>query len=216
MEPTEELIERAKKGDRDAFGALIQPVLASGFRLAAGILRDRHAAEDATQDAVLTAWRKLGNLRSGAPLERWFLAIVANRCRKVWHHRNRQTVIPDREPLNADGLPRTVPGRTPRRLAVSRLPDGVSRGRDAPVHTLAADELRQHSLPGSNTNGIRSDSRGASRQKVHPRDPGLQRLPCFIRGAPRPRRADPNYLAVTAPRTRASVSARRRSPGSAV
>jgi RNA polymerase sigma factor (sigma-70 family) len=96
MEPTEELIERAKKGDRDAFGALIQPVLASGFRLAAGILRDRHAAEDATQDAVLTAWRKLGNLRSGAPLEPWFLAIVANRCRKVWHHRNRQTVIPDR------------------------------------------------------------------------------------------------------------------------
>ena len=95
MEPSDELIERARRGDRDAFGALIQPVLARGLRLAVGVLGDRQAAEDATQDAVLTAWRKLGNVRAGAPIEPWFLAIVANRCRKLWHLRNRPTVAPD-------------------------------------------------------------------------------------------------------------------------
>jgi RNA polymerase sigma factor (sigma-70 family) len=97
MEPTDELLDRARKGDPDAFGALIQPVLARGFRLALGVLGDRHAAEDATQDAVLTAWQKLGNVRSGAPIEPWFLAIVANRCRKLWHHRNRHLVVRGQE-----------------------------------------------------------------------------------------------------------------------
>jgi RNA polymerase sigma factor (sigma-70 family) len=95
MEPGDELIDRARKGDRDAFGALIQPVLTRGLRLAVGVLGDRQAAEDATQDAVLTAWRKIGNLRAGAPIEPWFLAIVANRCRKLWRLRNRPAVAPD-------------------------------------------------------------------------------------------------------------------------
>jgi RNA polymerase sigma factor (sigma-70 family) len=97
MEPTDELIDRARKGDRDAFGALIEPVLARGFRLAFGVLGDRQAAEDAAQDAVVTAWRKLGNVRHGSPIEPWFLAIVANRCRKMWQQRNRRGAVPDRE-----------------------------------------------------------------------------------------------------------------------
>jgi RNA polymerase sigma-70 factor (ECF subfamily) len=95
MDPGDELIERARRADRDAFGALIQPVLARGLQLAVGALGDRHAAEDALQDAVLTAWRKLGNVRPGAPIEPWFLAVVANRCRKLSHLRNRPTVAPD-------------------------------------------------------------------------------------------------------------------------
>jgi RNA polymerase sigma factor (sigma-70 family) len=104
MEPGDELIDRARKGDREAFGALMQPVLARGFRLAFGVLGDRHAAEDATQDAVLTAWRKLGNVRSQAPIEPWFLAIVANRCRKVWHQQNRRPVVPGPDAATGDGF----------------------------------------------------------------------------------------------------------------
>lgn len=97
MEPTDELIDRARRGDHDAFGALIEPVLARGFRLAFGVLGDRQAAEDATQDAALTAWRKLVNVRRGFPIEPWFLAIVANRCRKMWQHRSRRGAVPERE-----------------------------------------------------------------------------------------------------------------------
>jgi RNA polymerase sigma-70 factor, ECF subfamily len=93
VEPADALIDRAKNGDRDAFGALIQPALTRGFRLALGVLGDRQAAEDATQDAVVTAWRKIGNVREGAPIEPWFLAIVANRCRRMWRYRNRHTAI---------------------------------------------------------------------------------------------------------------------------
>jgi RNA polymerase sigma-70 factor (ECF subfamily) len=118
MEPSDELIERARRGDRDAFGALIQPVLARGLRLAVAVLGDRQAAEDATQDAVLTAWRKLSNLRTGASIEPWFLAIVANRCRKL-RLRNRPTVAPD--VASGDGFADRATDRLAIQDALSRL-----------------------------------------------------------------------------------------------
>ena len=47
------------------------------------MLGDRRDAEDATQEAVTRAWRKLHQLRPGMPVRPWFLAIVANQCRNV-------------------------------------------------------------------------------------------------------------------------------------
>ncbi len=79
----EELIRAATAGDRAAFDALLGPLIESGYRLAVGMLLDRAAAEDAVQEAALKAWRKLGNLRQGADLRPWFLAIVANQCRST-------------------------------------------------------------------------------------------------------------------------------------
>jgi RNA polymerase sigma-70 factor (ECF subfamily) len=75
-------IDRAAHGDADSFAALIEPLLDPAYRLAAVMLADRSAAEDAVQEASIKAWRKLkqlrGDLRSLRP---WFLSIVANECR---------------------------------------------------------------------------------------------------------------------------------------
>jgi RNA polymerase sigma-70 factor (ECF subfamily) len=78
-----DLVRDARGGDRNAFDALIGPLIAPAFRLAMGMLHDREAAEDAVQEAALRAWRKLGNLREGSDLRPWFLAIVANQCRST-------------------------------------------------------------------------------------------------------------------------------------
>jgi RNA polymerase sigma-70 factor (ECF subfamily) len=40
-------------------------------------------AEDAVQEAAFRAWRKIRNVRAGADFRPWFLAIVANECRRV-------------------------------------------------------------------------------------------------------------------------------------
>jgi RNA polymerase sigma-70 factor (ECF subfamily) len=80
-EADRELVDRAKAGDRAAFDELVGPLIDQAFRLAFGMLHDRGAAEDAVQEAAVRAWRKLRNLRPGAPLRPWFLAIVANQCR---------------------------------------------------------------------------------------------------------------------------------------
>lgn len=47
------------------------------------MLGDRSEAEDATQEALTSAWRKLHQLRPGMPIRPWLLAIVINRCRNV-------------------------------------------------------------------------------------------------------------------------------------
>ena len=77
------LMTAAKAGNDVAFSALLDVVLAPGYKLACGMLHDPQAAEDAVQEASLKAWRKLGQLREGQALRPWFLSIVANECREI-------------------------------------------------------------------------------------------------------------------------------------
>jgi RNA polymerase sigma-70 factor, ECF subfamily len=74
--------QRLRVADADSFSRLIEPILDPAYRLAAVMLNDRGAAEDAVQEASVKAWRKIGQLRGdAASLRPWFLAIVANECR---------------------------------------------------------------------------------------------------------------------------------------
>lgn len=77
------LVAGARAGDKVAFEALIQPLIAPAARLAFAMLQDRTEAEDVVQESAISAWRKLGNLREGAAFGPWFFGIVANRCRTV-------------------------------------------------------------------------------------------------------------------------------------
>ena len=63
------LVERARKGDRDAFASLVHQVSDSLFAVAFRILRDTGLAEDALQNALVTAWRQLPRLREGSRFE---------------------------------------------------------------------------------------------------------------------------------------------------
>src|SRR5437899_10541200 len=82
MEQRPQVLTRAVQGDSDAFSRLIEPLLDPAYRLAAVILADRNAAEDAVQEASIKAWRKLKQLRGDATsLRPRFLSIVANECR---------------------------------------------------------------------------------------------------------------------------------------
>jgi len=65
------------------FEALIGPLVEPGLRLAFSMLGDRGEAEDATQEAITRAWKRLPQLRDRTQLRPWFLAIVANQCRNV-------------------------------------------------------------------------------------------------------------------------------------
>jgi RNA polymerase sigma-70 factor (ECF subfamily) len=82
MEQRPQALARAVEGDADSFSRLIEPLLDPAYRLAAVMLADRSAAEDAVQEASIKAWRKLKQLRGDATsLRPWFLSIVANECR---------------------------------------------------------------------------------------------------------------------------------------
>jgi RNA polymerase sigma-70 factor (ECF subfamily) len=79
----QELIRRAKAGDKLAYEELLQPNLKPAARLARVLLGDPSEAEDAVQEASVKAWRKLGNLRTGSSFQPWFLGIVVRQVRTI-------------------------------------------------------------------------------------------------------------------------------------
>lgn len=74
-----ELIRRSKEGDLDSFNMLVESYQRVVYNLALRMLGDRHAAEDASQDAFLSAWRNIGSFRGGN-FRAWLLRITANTC----------------------------------------------------------------------------------------------------------------------------------------
>jgi RNA polymerase sigma-70 factor, ECF subfamily len=78
--PTD-LVERAQAGDEDAFNRLAAMSVDRAYAVAYRILRDTTRAEDATQQALLTAWQRLPTLRDPARFEAWIHRILVNACR---------------------------------------------------------------------------------------------------------------------------------------
>src|SRR5437762_13371474 len=88
LEQRPQILARAAQGDLESFSQLIDPLLDPAYRLAAVMLGDRSAAEDAVQEASIKAWRKLRQLRGEVgSLRSWFLSIVANECRMARRQR---------------------------------------------------------------------------------------------------------------------------------
>ena len=75
-----ELVDRARKGDRDAFGALAAASIDRLHAIAIRIIHDHGRAEDAVQSALLDAWRDLPALRDPARFEAWLYRLVVRAC----------------------------------------------------------------------------------------------------------------------------------------
>jgi RNA polymerase sigma-70 factor (ECF subfamily) len=74
------LVEQARTGVRDAFASLVHQVSDSLFAVAFRILRDTGLAEDALQNALVTAWRQLPHLRDSGRFEAWIHRILVHAC----------------------------------------------------------------------------------------------------------------------------------------
>ena len=104
----EDLVEQARRGDRDAFASLVQMTSDRMYAIAARILRDADLAEDALQGALITAWRSLPTLRDPARFEAWLRRLLVHACyaearrRRSWTAQIR--VLPVDGPVGADGL----------------------------------------------------------------------------------------------------------------
>ena len=72
------LVRRARDGDAAAFEALVDARIDRCYRLAWSILSNDADAADATQNALVLAWRDLPRLRNPAVFDSWLNRIVAN------------------------------------------------------------------------------------------------------------------------------------------
>src|SRR5438105_15547315 len=75
------LVERARRGDQDAYGELVTRYQALAARVAYVITASPADAEDVTQDAFVKAYYALDRFRAGAPFRPWLLRIVANEAK---------------------------------------------------------------------------------------------------------------------------------------
>lgn len=71
-----ELVERAAKGDQEAFAALAQASSGRLYAVAYRILRDPYLAEDALQQTLITIWNELPRLRDPDRFEAWSYRVV--------------------------------------------------------------------------------------------------------------------------------------------
>jgi len=75
-----ELVERAQRGDREAFTAAAAASLARLDAVARLILRDPDLAKDAVQNGLLRAWRDLPTLRDPERFDAWIRRLVVRSC----------------------------------------------------------------------------------------------------------------------------------------
>jgi RNA polymerase sigma-70 factor (ECF subfamily) len=113
------LAAQALAGDAEAFGSLVERYAATARRVARAVLDEPEDADDAAQEAFLTAWRKLKQYDPKRPFGPWILRIVANAARDIRRARR----VRETEPL-APGLASTEASpadQTDRSLLRARL-----------------------------------------------------------------------------------------------
>jgi RNA polymerase sigma-70 factor (ECF subfamily) len=95
------LIGAARQGDLNAFNSLILFYQDLVFNHALRVMGESEAAEDATQEAFISAYRNLSGYRGGS-FRAWLLRIVTNACYDELRRRKRRPTTP-LEPVDEDG-----------------------------------------------------------------------------------------------------------------
>ena len=73
-----ELVRRIKRGDEQGFREMVDRYHARVYSLAYGVLRNTEDAEEATQDAFLTLYRKIGTFDESKKFFSWFYRVALN------------------------------------------------------------------------------------------------------------------------------------------
>jgi RNA polymerase sigma-70 factor (ECF subfamily) len=101
-----DLVDRARRGDREAFSVLAGGAVDRLYAIARLMLHDAELAEDATQDALVRAWRDLPTLRDVERFDAWLYRVIVRACTDIGRHRQRWraeiTTLPT-EPSEPDG-----------------------------------------------------------------------------------------------------------------
>ena len=88
--PDRELVQRSVDGDRFAFALLVRRHERRVYNLALRMLGREEDARDATQDAFLTALRKLSTFRGEAAFSTWIHRVTVNACYDILRKRQRE------------------------------------------------------------------------------------------------------------------------------
>ena len=98
-----DLVERARRGDHDAFALLAGATSGRLDAAARLILKDPYRAQDAVQETLVRCWRDLPTLRDPDRFEPWLHALFLNACRDELRSAKRRSIeveLPEIHPLS--------------------------------------------------------------------------------------------------------------------
>jgi RNA polymerase sigma-70 factor (ECF subfamily) len=120
-----DLVDKARAGDREARAALVERYWDRLHRWLSHLTRDRHAAEDLTQEAFLRAFAQMGKLRPESNFAAWLFRIGHNAYANTCRARPRRDPLPEELPDRAAGPSEEAASREALRelaSAMGRLP----------------------------------------------------------------------------------------------
>lgn len=93
-----EMVERAGRGDHDAFEAVVRASAGRLYAIAYRILRDADLANDALQEALVKVWDDLPALRDPDRFDAWAARITCRCCYRLAKRERRFALPAPREP----------------------------------------------------------------------------------------------------------------------
>jgi RNA polymerase sigma-70 factor (ECF subfamily) len=138
--PDRDLILRARRGETDAFGELVQRYQAAVFNVCYRMMGERREAEDMAQEAFIRAYARLESYDAERPFGPWMRRVAANLCL------NRLESLPAAQPEVDEERDPDDPAQRPE--AVSEQRDQAEQLRTAlsslPPHYRVVLELRHY------------------------------------------------------------------------
>lgn len=89
-----QLIDRAKKGDAEAFNELMAAYSRTVFNIGLQMLHDRDDAGDMTQETMIKVYRALPRFRGDSAFSTWVYRIMVNTCRDFLRSASRRKETP--------------------------------------------------------------------------------------------------------------------------
>ncbi len=156
--PTEQVINAAQQGDPRAIAILLDGSHAHVHRFARTLCSTPEDAEEATQEALIVLYQKIGTLRAAAALASWMFQIVRHEC-------IRRSRLALRGPIPTPSTQHSVEDVALARLEVERIVDSIAA---LPADQRAVLVLRDiQGLSGKATAQTLGLSRAAMKSRLH-------------------------------------------------
>lgn len=126
--PEAELVRRARAGDAGAFERLYRAHAGRVHAVCLRVLADRGHAEEATQDAFVRAWQRLGSFRGESAFGSWLHRLAANVALDRLRRERRRAGGIVGDGLDPDGAPESAPA--------ARAPEGAGIDLERAIRAL--------------------------------------------------------------------------------
>lgn len=96
----EELIEKVKKGDVDAFTQLIMSLDNELYKIAKTRITNEADIEDAIQETLIEVYKSIKKLRDAQKFKKWIITILINKCNKIYRKKHKKDISIDEYDLD--------------------------------------------------------------------------------------------------------------------